>query len=553
MSRTPTTEQRPASHTAESVELDEAQVLLEESEADPWAQISPSVYENARVVTVAPWLGGAGRRLRYLCEEQAADGGWGVAGFRLVPTLSAVEALLTAWARGEAADGAGADRVRRAAVRGIETLHTWLTGGQGSEEAEQLPDTVAIEVVIPGLIAQINDHLIRHRTTRPPGLPERLVSLTLPLPRGTDDSILVALRTATAAGRTLPPKLWHAWEILAPGRPFAQEVQPVNGSVSCSPAATAAWLAGSPTGPDPAGGGPTAPPAVATQEARAALRFLDDLQRHRGGLLPLGAPMPNFERAWVLASLATHDVPHQASESLLDRLEAVCLEEGMAAGFGLPPDADDTAVGLYALVRHGRRHRPDSLLHYYNEGHFCTYPDERTASPSANAHALEALGFWTQRYPDDLPRFGAAAVGSADWLLSVQNADGSWTDKWNGSPYYATASCAQALAAYAGEAARPAVERAVSWVLNTRHPGDRWGHGTGTIEETAYAVWILRLSRDPHRGQQVDEALEAARRTLARGEITEDSTPLWIGKDVYTPVRIARAACLSATHDLKTR
>lgn len=551
MSRTPTTERRSAPRTR-SAELDEAQELLEESGADPCAWISPSVYENARVVTVAPWLDGAGQRLRYLCEEQAADGGWGVAGFRLVPTLSAVEALLTVWARGEGVDYPGPGRIRRAAVRGIETLHTWLTAGPGSEEAEKLPDTVAIEVVVPGLISQINSHLA-HRTDLLRGLPERLASIRLPLPRGTDDSVLVALRAAAAAGRTLPPKLWHAWEILSPGRPFAPEVQPLHGSVSCSPAATAAWLGGRTSGPGAAGGAPAAVPPVATEEARAALRFLDDLQRHRGGLLPLGAPMPNFERAWILASLATHDIACKAPESLLDSLDAACSEEGMAAGYGLPPDADDTAVGLYALARHGRRRRPDSLLNYFNEGHFCTYPDERTASPSANAHALEALGYWAQQCPDDLPRFGAATVGCADWLLSVQNPDGSWADKWNGSPYYATACCAQALAAYGGETARPAVERAVSWVLNTRHSGDLWGHGDGTVEETAYAVWTLRLSRDPHRAQQVADALQAAGHTLARGEITENSTPLWIGKDVYTPVRIARAARLSALHDLTAR
>ncbi|WP_157877401.1 prenyltransferase/squalene oxidase repeat-containing protein [Streptomyces odonnellii] len=549
MNRTPTAEQASAQDTAAPEEFDEAQTLLEASHADPWAQISPSVYENARVVTVAPWLGGAGRRLRFLCEEQATDGGWGISGFRLVPTLSAVEALLTAWRRGEEAAGAGPEYVRRAAVRGIETLCTWLTGGQGSEEAEHLPDTVAIEVVVPGLIAQINARLDECRTTPLPGLPERLVSLGLPLPRGTDDSILAALRAATAGGRTLPPKLWHAWEILSPGRPFAREVRPVNGSVSCSPAATAAWLGGSPTGPESLGAGMT-PMIPATGEARAALRFLEDLQQHRGGLLPLGGPMPNFERAWILASLATHGVPHQASEELLDDLDAVCLEEGMSAGDGLPPDADDTAVGLYALARHGRRRRPDSLLRYFNEGHFCTYPDERTASPTANAHALEALGYWTSRYPEDVPRFGAAVVGASDWLLSVQNADGSWTDKWNGSPYYATASCVEALAAYAGETARPAVERAVSWVLNTRHPGGLWGHGAGTVEETAYAVWILRWSQDHRCARQVKEALDAARDTLTRGTITEVSTPLWIGKDVYTPVRIARAARLSALHEL---
>jgi halimadienyl-diphosphate synthase len=555
MSRTRTAAPRAASPAEPSAGADEAQALLAESEADPWAQISPSVYENARIVTWAPWLDGEKQRLRYLCDQQAADGGWGVAGFRLVPTLSAVEALLTVCARrsGPVAE-ARPDAVGQAALRGVETLRQWLTGGSGSAEADMLPDTVAIEVVVPGLIALINDHLARHDRTPLPGLPERLGGVVLPLPRGTNDSVLVKLRTVAAAGRPLPPKLWHAWEILSPGRPFSAEVQPVEGSVSCSPAATAAWLGGRPAGPEPTADLLGLRSATTAKEpARLAARFLDDLQRHGDGLLPLGAPMPNFERAWILGTLATHGVPHQASATLLDSLEAAFGEDGMAAGFGLPPDADDTAAGLYALARHGRRLRPDSLLAYFTDSHFCTYPDERTASPTANAHSVEALGYWTHLHPDDLPRYSAATAGAVDWLLSVQNPDGSWTDKWHGSPYYATACCAQALAAYGGETARPAVERAVSWMLNTRHSGDSWGHGQGTVEETSYAVWTMWLSRDPYRADRVEGALSAAGRTLARGEITEDSTPLWIGKDVYTPVRIVRAARLAALHDLTAR
>lgn len=509
--------------------------LLEESGADAWAQISPSPYENGRIAAVAPWLDGHPARLRHLCARQAPDGGWGVAGFRLVPTLSATEALLTACARRGPGDVAvPAETMARAAARGIETLRRWLPAG--SAEATRLPDTVAIELVVPRLVTLINEHLARHAADPIPHLGEQAGAGPLRPPRGTDPALLDRLRQATAARHVLPPKLWHAWEILSPGVPRAPEVRPVEGSVGCSPAATAAWV-GAP--PDPAAPDP-------------ASRFLDALQRHRGGLLPLGSPMPFFERAWILSVFAGHGVPHTAPPGVLDSLDGALGADGMSAGYGLPVDADDTAVALYALARNGRGRRPDSLMTYHRGDHFCTYADERTASPSANAHAVDALGYWLAAHPEDRERYGPALRGAADWLVDAQDAEGGWTDKWHGSPYYATATCAKALHAYGGPRCRPAVDRAVGWMLATRHADGRWGHGEGTVEETAYAVWTLLLSREPERAAAVGQALAGARDTLAAGAVSEESTPLWIGKDVYTPVRIVRATVLAARHDLRT-
>jgi hypothetical protein len=84
---------------------------------------------------------------------------------------------------------------------------------------------------------------------------------------------------------------------------------------------------------------------------------------------------------------------------------------------------------------------------------FC-YPDERTSSASANAHVLETLA----------------------------------SDKWHASSYYATVCCAKALVVYGGPHAHSALSRAAAWTRDTRHASGRWGHDTGTLEETAYAV-----------------------------------------------------------------
>ncbi len=60
----------------------------------PWGQVSPSVYETGRLVTLAPWLVGHRDRVAYLIGTQRPDGAWGALdGYALVPTLSATEAF----------------------------------------------------------------------------------------------------------------------------------------------------------------------------------------------------------------------------------------------------------------------------------------------------------------------------------------------------------------------------------------------------------------------------------------------------------------------------
>ena len=58
----------------------------------PDGRTSASLYETARLVSLAPWLPRHAERIRYLLAGQRPDGGWGgPEGYALVPTLSAVE------------------------------------------------------------------------------------------------------------------------------------------------------------------------------------------------------------------------------------------------------------------------------------------------------------------------------------------------------------------------------------------------------------------------------------------------------------------------------
>jgi hypothetical protein len=187
-------------------------------------------------------------------------------------------------------------------------------------------------------------------------------------------------------------------------------------------------------------------------------------------------------------------------------------------------------------------------MHYFGGDHFFCYPEERTPSPTTNAHALEAVACWVSGHAGEQQRYGPAIQMTIDWLMAVQNQDGSWTDKWHGSAYYATACCASALAAYGAPRAAAAVERAISWILDTQHSSGKWGHGQGTVEETAYAVFILQLACTPRLTAPSAAALDAAARILASEPVSPRDPTLWIGKDVYTPLRIAQVTRLAALY-----
>ncbi|MEC3979205.1 prenyltransferase/squalene oxidase repeat-containing protein [Amycolatopsis sp. H20-H5] len=456
--------------------------LLHEMEADPAGRFSSSIYETGRLVSLAPSLPGHRERVRFLLDRQRLDGGWGGPGnYALVPTLSATEALLT--------EG------NTAAVRGLGALFRWLNG----PEQPTLPDTVAIEIIVPALIADINAHLARRGG-------HRLLS-----PESTDTALLGRLREEAANGRPMPPKLLHSLEILGPDARNGFSAVGGHDGVGCSPAATAAWLGDHAirTGRDP------------------AVRYLNATRALDGGV-PVAAPLGLFERSWVLATLAEAGLTTSATPELVHSLRSALSDSGASGGPGLPPDVDDTATVLYALALLGHPQPPDSLRPYHSGTHFSCFPDERTPSCSANAHVLQALG-----------RSGAETATLAYWLCERQNPDGSWSDKWHASPHYATRCCAVALAEHGGAASTKAISLAAHWVLCNQYPDGSWG----TQEETAYALRVL-LVRDT--SPTTAAAITRGVRYLLDSSADKNHPPLWHDKDLYTPTRIVQAEILAA-------
>ncbi|TXK39795.1 prenyltransferase/squalene oxidase repeat-containing protein [Nonomuraea sp. C10] len=475
----------------------------------PWGQVSPSVYETGRLVTLAPWLGGHAERIAFLLAEQGADGSWGPpGGYRLVPTLSATEALMSA-----ARDG---DRevLLPAAKAGLEALRRMLA------QPPELPDTPAIDLIVPSLVALIDGH----------GYGE-----PLPHPPGMDGSRLELVKRLLESGAQPPQKVLHVLEAAVPQR--ADGVLPTSiGTVGASPAATAAWLGGS-------------APADSSDSAR---HHLEAVAKRFGGPVPVGLPITVFERGWVLSWLARAGVPVEAPPEMIADLRAAIGPQGTPAGAGLPADADTTSVALYALALLGVPSDPESLLLFDTGTHFCTWQGEDGFSPSVNAHVLDAFGQYVRARPAAAERYGPVMARVAGWLAGLQRPDGSWDDRWHASPYYATLGCALALGEFGGPEHAGAVLRAREWVLASQRDDGSWGRWAGVPEETAYAVQTLLLS-----GPEPDER---CKRAAGRGydyllQVVDlpHFTPLWHDKDLYSPTAIVRAAVLAALHVVETR
>lgn len=473
-------------------------------------QVSASVYETARLVSIAPWLDGHQRRLEFLLAAQQPEGHWGshvADGYALVPTLSATEALLAA----------GSGVAREAADRGLKWLSDRL-----ARPARPIPDTCAVEVIVPAMI-----ELIGQRAPRP-----------LPMPASMDMSLLTLIRERLASGGGLPEKVLYVLELtggIAAGAPGVRPVVP-PGTVGASPAATAAWLGG--VRHDAA-------------HAPAMAHLLAVVTRH-GGLAPTVAPVDVFERVMVLTNLARAGIRLQPGPAVIRLLGEALGDSGRTGGgAGLPVDSETTSITLLALAQLGRAGDLAGLWSFETDTHFNCWSDsgpEITSATSVNGHVLETLGYYAAATPTRISdRHRAAIEKVSGWLIDQQERDGPWQDKWNSSPYYATACSVIPLYRYANRRSASSVGKALEWLVETQKADGSWGRWYGTVEETAYALNTLLLAP-----AVANEAVHAA---AARGQAflknaldRNDDPPLWHGKDLYALPYVIRAFAIAALH-----
>ncbi|MFI6595701.1 prenyltransferase/squalene oxidase repeat-containing protein [Nonomuraea sp. NPDC050536] len=482
----------------------------------PWGQVSASVYETGRLVTLAPWLVGHAERVNHLIATQRPDGGWGApGGYALIPTLSATEALL-----GQASADA---KATQSVSRGLDVLFRWLSTDL------LLPDMPAIELIAPSLVTLINQRLDRLNDESASGLALWMGNGRLPMPKGMSNAKVSMIQAHLKSGAVVQDKLLHALEAAGDAACGASGVTVgAAGNVGGSPAATAAWLRG----------------RGQTEAGVRARGYLERAAERHAGPVPCALPITEFERGWVLSWLVRAGVPVAVPPRLLEELSAAIRADGASGGAGLPSDADSTSVALYALALLGVEREPDSLWHYELDTHFCTWQGEQGDSVTTNAHVLDTLGHYAHGRTGLDSRYARATRKVSAWLVEQQHLDGNWQDRWHASPYYATTCCVLALSCYGTNPAP--VERAVRWIIDSQNADGSWGRWGGTAEETAYAMQAVLLA---------DADLDGRGQAAARGyaylldaPALESGPALWHDKDLYKPEAIVRAAILGAVH-----
>ena len=475
---------------------DEADRIVDVLGERPVAAMAYSTAWAARLVTDdgAPVFP---RAREWLRTHQHGDGSWGGsvpnAYDRLVSTAAAVLALR------ELPD----DWAAQAVHAGAGYLRDHATDWQGT-----VGEPIGFEVVAPHLVAQ----------ARSAGLCE-MDSLD-ELVRLRDDKLS---RVPPGALSRQPTGLLYSLEALGElvALPEMARFTAVNGSMANNPPATGVMW-------------------EATHDP-AALGYLNEAARSAGdGGMPEIYPINVFEPSWVIYLLGRAGLVPPAAREHVARLAKLPGATGEPVGVSeeFPvPDSDDTAMVANLSHSFGFDATPllESLLSFETDTHFVGFAHERGAPVSANGRILEALRQQEQRFAPQIAK-------ARDFLVDVRRESAWWYDKWHLSAYYATA---QAVFGLAGIVPAATLTGTWRWLLDGQHPNGSWGLAGGLPEETAYAVLALD-ALEPHLGPVPADTYRRAAAYLRDHLDATDFAELWIGKGLYTPPAVVRAAVLSA-------
>ena len=439
--------------------------------------------------------------LAWLRKNQLADGSWGASEplyhhDRVICTLAAIIALAS---RGLVQDEARIQRALPALKKSLGLLSDDVTG-----------ETVAFPMLVPTLIAEIESlDLMRYKNTTLLNNMRRSHAAKLEKsPGGIISCHLTMAFSAEMAGQDGQ----HILDIA--------NLQESNGSVGFSPAATAYYV------------------LYVNHQNAEALTYLRSASTDEG--VPNVAPIDIFEVAWTLWNLAQTDL-------LDDELLLLCqphldfLETNWKAGRGIahaagytPRDGDDTGLVYDLLTQYGRFVDIEAVLSYEEDTHFRCFALEANPSISTNIHILGALR------RAGLPKSHPTIQKILRFLNQQQTSQKFWLDKWHSSPYYPTSRAILATAGYADELA----EAPINWIISTQNHDGSWGFFQPTAEETAYC--LQALIKWKRQGKAVsDEVLQQGVAWLI-SYAEQPYLPLWIGKALYCPTKVIRAAILTA-------
>jgi hypothetical protein len=467
---------------------------------------SPSIYDTAQVLRLAPESKNACATLDWLLAQQQADGGWGNPAIPLtrdVPTLATVLALNMYGNR-----AGNDDSALKAGLAFLER--------QAQQWRAPLSDDIpsAVELLLP--------RLLEDAAAAGLDLDQEPYGELIALGKRRRQMIArLRPRAGTAAVHS-----WEAW-----GSTPDPAVIDGSGGVGHSPAATAAWLRVAENRPE-----------LADMRV-AAERYLASAANSTGigvpGVMPNAWPIARTEQATalygiLLAGLLDHPGLNDSIQPILTDLVRALTPTGLGTSDYFVTDGDDTAMALACLA--GRRKVSiEPMLHFAIDSHFSTYVGELQPSLSVTAHAIHALAL-----------LGKPASKASSYLRERQHADGSWSgDKWNGSWLYTTCHTLAALLA--------TNQYNVTSVLTSIRAHQRadggWGLLSSSSEETAYAVMaLLLLARVGELPTEGRAALKRAATFLEQRyrPFKEETTAVWLAKEPYRPRRVSRAFEISA-------
>jgi halimadienyl-diphosphate synthase len=297
-------------------------------------------------------------------------------------------------------------------------------------------------------------------------------------------------------------------------------VQLSNGSVANSPSATAFFLK--------------------YKKSKRAINYLREiLSLTRDGSVMTVYPIDVFEYGWTVYNLMLAGLYFERYTEICDFLANHLQPSGVGPSVESPvPDADDTAVVLKVLHAMGYPVDVGILNEYNAKEHYLTFNFELDPSVSTNIHVLDFI-----RSCSEFPDREEVVEKLVRFIKKEMCPDGFWIDKWHVSSYYPTSHAVIALSTVDQSLA----QRAVSWLLETQNENGMWGKNGGTLEETSYAVQALMYYHQHVESIDVDKVARAVS-VLNMGGFAPvlNMADLWIGKVLYTPIRVLWSSVASA-------
>jgi halimadienyl-diphosphate synthase len=292
-----------------------------------------------------------------------------------------------------------------------------------------------------------------------------------------------------------------------------------NGSLGCSPAATAAFL-------------------MQKGSRKNCEDYIFQFAKNEWSV-PSIYPFEIFEYAWALYSFLHAD--HFLHTGFLRKLNVRPILDAMARhleqfkGASISDhfpviDSDDTAMAYIVLRECGYPVSTAVLEQFEEKKWFRCFEMERNPSLSANIHILEAV-----RRTPDYPRRTEVIDKLLALLRSTIRPNGMWLDKWHISSYYCTAHAVLAIA----DLDRELTGRGLEYIRSTQQPDGGWGIQGSSEEETAYALQAL-VSQNGSGA--FNREIEAGLSYMRGGP--RPPPELWVDKGLYCPLDVVEAASL---------